>query len=64
LLILRCRGIGGGAKNAVDIGGVFVVFIEGSVSAAMAAGGEIAEIAEIADSESEIRETVLRKGDR
>jgi hypothetical protein len=45
-----------GAKNAVDIGGGFVVFIEGRVSAAMAAGGQIADL------ESEIR--VLRKGDR
>jgi hypothetical protein len=49
-------GTSGGAKNAIDIGSSFVVFIEGSVSAAMAAGGQIADL------ESEVR--VLRKGDR
>jgi hypothetical protein len=45
-----------GAKNAVDMGSGFVVFIERWISAAIAAGGQIA------DQESEIR--VLRKGDR
>jgi hypothetical protein len=47
---------GGGTKIAVDIGSGFMVSIKGSVSAAIAAGGQIAEL------ESEIR--VLRKGDR
>jgi hypothetical protein len=50
------RGEGGGVKIAVDIGSGFVVSIKGSVSAAIAAGGQIADL------ESEIR--VLRKGDR
>jgi hypothetical protein len=45
-----------GLKNAVDNGSGFVVFIGGWVSAATAAGGQIA------DQESEIR--VFRKGDR
>jgi hypothetical protein len=43
----------GGTKKSVDIGSGFVVFIEGSVSAATAAGGQIADL------ESEIQ--VLRK---
>jgi hypothetical protein len=34
----------GGKKKAVDIGSGFVVFIGGSVSAAMAAGGQIADL--------------------
>jgi hypothetical protein len=45
LLSFRTRGESGGPKNAVDIGSGFVVSIEGWVSAATAAGGQIAELA-------------------
>jgi len=45
----------GGLKKAVDIGSGFVVFIGGSVSAAMAAGGQIADL------KSEGRDSVTKR---